>query len=215
MKNHVLTIDPERIVDKNLWTWANILTVARTVVGLAVLSIAAFQGSDQWNFAGLAIYWVFDSLDGIIARVFDQETRFGAQIDILSDRLLAAFFYINYLVMHPHLVVPIAIFLFEFMFLDHYLSNQFIRWPILSPNYFYKVDRQIWRLNWSAPAKSLNGGLVPLLLFITQSPWPALPVLAVLIGLKTYSCVRLHRLPPPERGGFLMINTRASAGKTV
>ncbi len=215
MKNHSLTIDPERVIDKNLWTWANGLTIARTLAGLAVLSIAAFQGSDAWNFVGLAIYWIFDSLDGIIARVFDQETRFGAQIDILSDRLLAAFFYINYLALHPHLAIPIAIFLFEFMFLDHYLSNQFIRWPILSPNYFYKVDRRIWQLNWSAPAKSLNGGLVPLLLFTTQSPWPALPVLAVLISLKIYSCIRLHHLPPPERGAFLEIHPEASMGKAL
>jgi len=54
--------------------------------------------------------------------------------------------------------------------LDHYLSNQFIRWPILSPNYFYLVDRQTWLWLWSKPAKALNTGLVTLLLIGAPVP---------------------------------------------
>jgi CDP-diacylglycerol--glycerol-3-phosphate 3-phosphatidyltransferase len=172
------------------------VTLVRTLAGLALFSLAAYQRSAAWNFAGLAVYWVLDVFDGYLARALNQETRFGAQMDILSDRFLMAFFYLNYLTWHPELATAIALFLFNFMVLDHYLSNQFMRWPILSPNYFYVVDRRIWQLNWSLPGRFCNSGLVPILLLATRSVWPVLPVLVGLICVKIYSCVRLHRLPP-------------------
>ncbi len=187
------------LAGENLRTWANAVTLIRTVVGLALFSIAALEHSLLWNLAGLAVYWSLDVLDGRLARSLHQETRFGAQFDILSDRFLVAFFYLNYQVMHPELTIAIAAFLLEFMILDHYLSNQFLRWPILSPNYFYLVDRTIWRLNWSQPAKFFNSGMVTILLLGTGSIWPAVPILIALYGIKLYSAVKLHRLPPPER----------------
>jgi CDP-diacylglycerol---glycerol-3-phosphate 3-phosphatidyltransferase len=179
-------------------TWANAVTLIRTVVGLALFTLAALQRSMVWNLAGLAVYWGLDVLDGFLARRLHQETRLGAQFDILSDRFLIAFFYLNCLALHPELGVVIALYLFEFMILDHYLSNQFVRWPILSPNYFYVVDRTIWRLNWSVPGKFFNSGVVTILLLGTGSVWPAVPVVIALYGIKLYSAVRLHRLPPPQ-----------------
>ena len=92
----------------------------------------------------------------------------------------------------------IALFLFEFMVLDHYLSYQFLRWPILSPNYFHVLDRTIWRLNWSVSAKLFNTGSITIPVLATKSAWQVLPVLVGLVCVKVYSCVRLHRLPPPE-----------------
>jgi CDP-diacylglycerol--glycerol-3-phosphate 3-phosphatidyltransferase len=197
MAQHAHLRSSKNLLDKSLATWANGVTLVRTVVGLVLFSIAALEHSLTWNLAGLAVYWGLDVLDGFLARALDQETRFGAQMDILSDRFLVAFFYLNYLALHPELAVAIALFLFEFMFIDHYLSNQFLRWPILSPNYFYAVDETIWRLNWSAPAKFFNSGVVTILLLATQSVWLVLPVLAALYCIKIYSCVQLHRLPPP------------------
>ena len=61
------------------------------------------------------------------------------------------------------------------------------------------VDRTIWQLNWSVPGKLCNTGLVTILILATKSVWQVLPVLVGLICVKVYSCVRLHRLPPPER----------------
>jgi CDP-diacylglycerol--glycerol-3-phosphate 3-phosphatidyltransferase len=198
MAQHAHAIGSSNLSSENLATWANVVTLGRTVAGLILFSLAAIEQSPMWNLAGLAVYWVFDCLDGFLARALDQETRVGAQMDILSDRFLMAFFYLNYLAMHPDLVSVIALFLFEFMVLDHYLSNQFMRWRLLSPNYFYVVDRTIWWLNWSAPGKFLNSGMVTILLLTTQSAWAVWPVLAVLYGIKTYSLIRLHRLPPPQ-----------------
>jgi len=191
------TFPSEVVPAADLRTWANVVTGFRTVAGLAVFAAAAQRDSATLNLLGLALYWVLDILDGWLARVFDQETRFGAQVDILADRLLVAAFYVNFATFHPELLPVILLFLFEFMGLDHYLSNQFIRWPIVSPNYFHQVDRVIWRLNWSAPAKILNSGLVTALLVLTQSAWLALPVVLCLVAVKVYSCARLHRLPVP------------------
>jgi CDP-diacylglycerol--glycerol-3-phosphate 3-phosphatidyltransferase len=183
---------------ENLATWANGVTLLRTLGGLILFSIAAFTHNPYWNLAGLALYWLLDCLDGFLARALDQETQFGAQLDILSDRFLMAFFYLNYLSMHPNLVVVIALFLFEFMVIDHYLSNQFLRWRLLSPNYFHRVDRTIWRLNWSAPGKFLNSGVVTILLLTTKAAWAVWPVLVALYVVKIYSWLRLHRLPAPS-----------------
>jgi len=199
VRTYTQTMVSPNLAGEDLRTWANAVTLIRTVVGLAFFSIAAIEHSLIWNLAGLAVYWSLDVLDGRLARSLHQETRFGAQFDILSDRFLVAFFYLNYQVMHPELTVAIGLFLFEFMILDHYLSIQFLRWPILSPNYFYLVDRTIWRLNWSQPAKFFNSGMVTILLLGTGSIWSAVPILIALYSIKFYSAVRLHRLPPPER----------------
>jgi CDP-diacylglycerol--glycerol-3-phosphate 3-phosphatidyltransferase len=198
MTQHARVLPVESLFNEDLRTWANAVTVFRTVAGLALFSVAALEHSTRWNLAGLVIHAGLDVLDGYLARALDQETRFGAQLDILSDRILIAFFYLNCLAMHPEWAVVIALFLFEFMVLDHYLSNQFLRYPILSPNYFYVVDRRIWLLNWSVPGKFFNSGIVTILLLLTRSVWPVLPVLIVLFGIKIYSFVRLHRLPPAE-----------------
>lgn len=188
---------PTGLATEDIRTWANGVTLLRTVAGLTLFAAAAMERSLAWNLAGLAVYWSLDVLDGFLARRLDQETRFGAQLDILSDRFLVAFFYLNYLALHPELVLPIALFLFEFMILDHYLSNQFLRWPILSPNYFYVVDQTIWRLNWSPVGKFVNSGAVTILLLTSGSIWAAMPVLAGLYAIKLYSFMRLQRLPPP------------------
>ena len=199
MKNEkTLTIYSEVLSRGDLWTWANLVTTIRLIGSLTFFSLALVYHNVTYNLIGLAIYWALDALDGFLARRLNQETRLGAQFDILADRLLITFFYFNFLIMNPELVVVVVLFLFQFMGLDHYLSNQFMRWPILSPNYFYRVDRIIWQLNWSAPGKVLNCGLVTILLIATKAVMPALVVVLALIGVKLYSCIRLHRLPLPQ-----------------
>jgi CDP-diacylglycerol--glycerol-3-phosphate 3-phosphatidyltransferase len=92
----------------------------------------------------------------------------------------------------------VSLFMFQFAFLDHFLSNQFIRWPILSPNYFHAVDRVVWALNWTGPAKVVNGALMLCLLVGAQAVWVASAFSIVMMGVKVYSIRRLGRLPPPE-----------------
>lgn len=194
---------PSRQIDFSLerrpWTWANLVTVVRAIGGTAVFAFAASTDSAGWNYAGLLIYWMLDILDGYLARALHQETRLGAQMDILADRLLMAFFYLNYVSLNPEAMLPVSLFLFSFMGLDNYLSNQFLRWPILSANYFSAVDHRLWALNWSPAGKALNSGLVTILLIAFSSPWPATAAATAIIAVKTHSCVRLHQLRQPER----------------
>jgi CDP-diacylglycerol--glycerol-3-phosphate 3-phosphatidyltransferase len=177
-----------------LFTWANVITATRTVVCVAMFAVAARLHSTAWNLCGLCMYWALDLLDGYLARRLDEETRLGAQFDILSDRLAVAFFYMNHLAWHPEIVVPISLFLVQFMLVDQYLSNQFIRFRLLSPNDFHMVEPTIWQLNWSPLAKACNSSLVTLLILFSSSPYPPALAAALLIGLKGYSLVRLFRL---------------------
>lgn len=190
------------VAEEPWFTWANLVTFARTLIGLAIFTVAAIHDSPTWNFIGLGVYWILDIADGNLARLLKEETRLGAQMDILSDRLLGAFFYFNYIQWHPEITPAVALFMLQFMFFDHYLSNQFMRWPIMGPNYFHLVDRKIWVLNWCTPAKFANGNLMTLLLVFTDWVWIASGVSIVLSLIKLYSIARLLQLPTPEVAGW-------------
>jgi CDP-diacylglycerol--glycerol-3-phosphate 3-phosphatidyltransferase len=179
-------------------TYANLVTWLRIAGSTMCFTMAAARSDPRWNLAGLVVYWALDLLDGFLARALHQETRMGAQMDIIADRLLITFFYYNHLAGHPALLAPVGLFLFEYVGLDLYLSIQFLRWPIVSPNYFYQVDRRIWVLNWSAAAKLGNTGLVTALNLVPGMAPVTVGVCCVLIGIKSYSWVRLHGLPRPE-----------------
>jgi CDP-diacylglycerol--glycerol-3-phosphate 3-phosphatidyltransferase len=192
----------DRLVRETWLTWPNAVTAVRIVAALGCFVTAAVLGNERWNYAGLLVYWLLDIADGSLARALRQETRIGAQFDILSDRLLIGAFYANFLKAHPVMAVPIAMHLLQFVVLDQYLSHQFMRWPCLSPNYFHEVDRRVWLWNWSSPGKVANGGLVTgAVVGATLAGWswmvPALVSLSV-ISVKVWSIVRLASLPDPE-----------------
>ena len=75
-------------------------------------------------------------------------------LDVLCDRLSAAVFYVGFAWYDPTMAVPVGIYLAEFLVLDMFLSIAFLAWPVSSPNYFYVVDRRLWRWNWSKPGKA-------------------------------------------------------------
>jgi hypothetical protein len=92
----------------------------------------------------------------------------------------------------------VILFLFNFLVLDCFLSNQFIRWPIISPHSFFAFDRLIWKLNWSQPGKFLNTGPFTLLKLIVECPVVPTIVISLVIGLKPFSICRLQfRYSPP------------------
>jgi len=176
------------------------LTIIRTrFPGLAAFGCALAGGPERWVYIGLAVYWLADLLDGLLARALHQETIFGAEFDILTDRIQICLFYVLYVSFHPEKTLVALIFLFEFMVLDHFLSNQFVRWPIRSPNYFYQVDRLTWWWLSSKPAKGLNTGLVTLLTICVPSIWPSLSVAVGLIIVRVYFAWRVLLLSADVR----------------
>jgi CDP-diacylglycerol---glycerol-3-phosphate 3-phosphatidyltransferase len=208
MNQKVQMYDADMWARESVYTWANAVTLARTVIGVALFAIASSVPGATLRLIGLAVYWIGDMLDGWLARRLNQETRLGAQMDIIADRLLMAFFYISYAIWRPDAVVPIALFLIQFMLVDQYLSLQFLRYPLLSPNYFYRVDPLIWRLNWSPLAKLFNTGMTTVVLLIAPS-LVIFPVVGLLL-IKIYSAARLYRL---SRGAHLPGGAARLAGE--
>lgn len=175
-------------------TIPNLVTVIRTTAA-ASLAIIALLSDDPvpWLIAGYLTYWIGDSLDGLLARVLDQETRAGAVFDICSDRLNTGLLAAGLIVVQPDLAIPICIFLLNFMVIDQVLSLSFLLWPIVSPNYFGQVDEKVFRFNWSHPAKALNNVGIIVAVLIGNLPVAFLIVLAQ-IGVKIASAVRVARV---------------------
>jgi CDP-diacylglycerol---glycerol-3-phosphate 3-phosphatidyltransferase len=182
---------------ERLWTGATVITFVRTLASLALCLYGAYEDDLTWLVVGLAVYWVGDILDGAWARWFDCETRTGAVIDLLSDRLNCAAFYLGLAWVEPEMALPVGVYLFEFMVIDAFLSMAFLAWPIRSPNYFYEVDRRIWLWNWSKPGKAANSSLFAVLLVATGSVSLGVAVALALTALKVASLVRLGRLGVP------------------
>ena len=182
-------------------TSATVITFVRTVLSVVLAGLAVTQESQTLLVAALVVYWFGDSLDGFVARIRGCETRIGAVLDILSDRFCAACFYLSLVWLHHDFVVPVFIYLAEFMVIDCFLSLAFLAWPVRSPNYFYVIDRPIWLWNWSKPAKAVNSSLFAVLLLVTGWVWLGALIATALLVMKTVSLVRLGRigLPVPAR----------------
>lgn len=189
-------LDAER-----LGTPANWVTAVRTVAAVALAGVAASERSQTLLVVALVVFWVGDALDGMVARSGRCETRIGAVLDILADRFCAAAFYVGLMWLHPHLAPAVLIYLAEFMVVDGFLSLVFLAWPIRSPNYFYVIDRTLWRLNWSPPGKAVNSSLFALLLLVTDQVWLGVGVATALLVHKSMSLARVLRigLPVPTR----------------
>lgn len=193
-------LDPKIAADptmERLFTPATVITFVRTAAAIVLAAWAAYDESLLLLVVALAVYWVGDTLDGAVARLLDHETRIGGTLDILSDRMCAAAFYVGLAWLEPHLSPAIFVYLAEFMVVDCFLSLAYLAWPIRSPNYFYVVDRTIWLWNWSKPGKAVNSGLFAILLLVTGWMWVGLVIASALLLLKCVSLGRLMRIGIP------------------
>lgn len=191
-----LPVDPEPLL-----TLPNLITLTRTFGSLLLVFAAIGLHRPGLLFAGLAVYWAGDVLDGWVARRTDSETRTGAVLDILSDRLCCGVFYVSYAHLHPDMLLPIGIFLAQFMVIDSVLSLAFLAWPLRSPNYFYLVSPRVYRLNWSPLGKVTNSSLLLLVMITTSSLWLPTAITVAVLAVKMYSLVLVQRLPLPPRLG--------------
>ncbi|MFY0407088.1 CDP-alcohol phosphatidyltransferase family protein [Solicola sp. PLA-1-18] len=178
-------------------TAANYITGVRTVAAITIGFAGIMQESWVLLAVAYAVYWVGDSLDGNVARWFGHETRLGAVFDILSDRACCAVLISGLLMLRPELAPALLIYFLQFMVLDSVLSLCFLRWPIVSPNYFYEVDRTIWRWNWSVPIKTIN--TMALVLAVAAGSLPvALAIAIVQLAIKIWTARAVLRLVTAE-----------------
>ena len=179
----------------SFYSEANILTLIRIVLSLAFFILAILKQSFTYSFIGFLIHWIGDFIDGFYARKLKQETILGAEIDIIADRLEIIFFYVVFLHFRPNLYLPAVLYLIDYAFVDFYLSYQFVKYDIISPNYFYKVDKIIYRLNYSPAGKFSNSSVVTLtLIFLPQLSILVRVYATLLIVVKSYSVYRLFNL---------------------
>jgi CDP-diacylglycerol--glycerol-3-phosphate 3-phosphatidyltransferase len=176
---------------ERFWTGATIITLVRTVASFVLCLVGLWQTELAWLVVGLGVYWVGDMADGAYARLRDCETRIGGVVDMLCDRLNCAAFYLCFAALQHEMILPVAVYLFEFMVIDLFLSLAFLAWPIRSPNYFYEIDQRIYTWNWSKPAKAVNSSLFAVLLLVTGWWWLGLAIATALVVLK---CVSLRWL---------------------
>src|SRR5690625_1845796 len=182
----------------HLWTPATVITAIRTIAALIFAAIALSHTSEAWAIASLLTYWLGDALDGQVARWTDTETRMGGLIDILCDRLGCAVFVVIWAAWHPSMILPVAIFLLQFMVIDQAASLAYLRWPLRSPNYFYRIDRPVWLLNWSRIAKGANSGALIVIMVVLQWSYVATALAVVMVILKVWTVRRILTLPPPS-----------------
>ena len=169
---------------ERLATPATIVTGIRTI---ASVSLAAARGPRHQPHPArrrAGLYWIGDSIDGIVARLMNQETRIGATLDIMCDRMSAAMFYVGFAWYEPTMIPPVGIYLAEFMVIDMFLSLAFLAWPISSPNYFYLIDRRLYMWNWSRIGKAANSGLFAIFMVVTGWMWVGLAIALGLLTLK-------------------------------
>jgi phosphatidylglycerophosphate synthase len=172
----------------------NAVTAVRTAVAVALAVAALTHRSAHLLVAAYLVYWIGDILDGLAARALGQETRAGAVFDIVADRACTSACAAALVVLRPGTALPIAVFLVQFMVIDQLLSLMFLRWPLLSPNYFARVDRRIHLWNWSPPAKALNTAAVVLLAIFAPTAVAVVFAVAVTV-VKVVSLVAAARLP--------------------
>lgn len=175
-----------------LTTLPSFITLVRTLLAVTFALIAATSESLPWLIAAIGSYWVGDIADGFVARLTKRETRSGAIFDIMADRLCVGLIYLIFGFWHPELLWAIGLYLIEFIFIDGFLSLSFLFWPLLSPNYFFLVDKQIFLLNWSTVGKAANSSVFLLATVIFQQPWLSVLIAAAVLAIKLYSIKRLY-----------------------
>ncbi|MDR2565590.1 MAG: CDP-alcohol phosphatidyltransferase family protein [Bifidobacteriaceae bacterium] len=173
--------------------WPNLITVVRTAAAIALGAVALRLAAVPWLIAAYATYWVGDIADGRVARWLRQETRLGAVFDILADRGCSSLCIAALILIRPEFTPALAVYWVQFMVVDALLSCAFLHWPILSPNYFYKVDRRVYLWNWSPPAKAANTGLL-LVVLLTLPPVVGLVLACAQLVVKLASAWRVARL---------------------
>lgn len=182
---------------ETLLTPASYVTFVRTILAVLFAVYAAIHHDQTMLLIGLACYWVGDIADGIIARKLKCEMRSGALLDIVADRLCVAVIYLTYASLHPDMLWAVGLYLIEFMFIDGFLSLAFLFWPLLSPNYFYLVDKRIFDLNWSPVGKVANSSVFLLATIFIGSPPLSIAIVLAVTVVKIYSLKRLYKIGIP------------------
>lgn len=106
------------------WTVPNILTVLRMVAapGVALMFLYFHRPWADWFALTLFIVAaITDWFDGYLARLWKQESKFGAMMDPIADKamvVIALVIITGYSGMNPWLILPVTVILFREVFVS-------------------------------------------------------------------------------------------------
>ncbi|MDZ4094761.1 MAG: CDP-diacylglycerol--glycerol-3-phosphate 3-phosphatidyltransferase [Paracoccaceae bacterium] len=106
------------------WTIPNILTVLRLAAapGVAVMFLYFHRPYADWFALTLFIVAaITDWFDGYLARLWKQESKFGAMLDPIADKamvVIALVIITGYSGMNPWLILPVTVILFREVFVS-------------------------------------------------------------------------------------------------
>ncbi|MCE6951149.1 CDP-diacylglycerol--glycerol-3-phosphate 3-phosphatidyltransferase [Cereibacter sphaeroides] len=106
------------------WSLPNILTVLRLLAapGVAVMFLYFHRPWADWFALSLFILAaVTDFFDGYLARLWKQESKFGAMLDPIADKamvVIALVIITGYSGMNPWLILPVTVILFREVFVS-------------------------------------------------------------------------------------------------
>jgi CDP-diacylglycerol--glycerol-3-phosphate 3-phosphatidyltransferase len=90
---------------RRFWNVPNTLTVSRLVLAVCVFVLIA-QESYAWALAIFALAALTDALDGYFARLLNQDTSIGRQLDPLIDKVIVSGCYIYLATIPGTMVLP-------------------------------------------------------------------------------------------------------------
>ncbi|WP_374292834.1 CDP-diacylglycerol--glycerol-3-phosphate 3-phosphatidyltransferase [Paenirhodobacter enshiensis] len=106
------------------WTLPNTLTVLRLIAAPGVAVMFLYFRRPWADFAALALFIIAaitDYFDGYLARLWRQESKFGAMLDPIADKamvVIAIMVLTGYSGMNPWLILPATVILFREVFVS-------------------------------------------------------------------------------------------------
>ncbi len=107
-----------------IWTVPNSLTILRLAAAPGVPVMFLYFNRPWADWAALALFIgaaITDYFDGYLARLWKQETRFGAMLDPIADKamvIIAIMVITGYSGMNPWLILPATIIMFREVFVS-------------------------------------------------------------------------------------------------
>ncbi|MBW7923029.1 MAG: CDP-diacylglycerol--glycerol-3-phosphate 3-phosphatidyltransferase [Rubellimicrobium sp.] len=107
-----------------IWTLPNTLTILRLLAAPGVPVMFLYFNRPWADWAALALFIgaaVTDYFDGYLARLWKQETRFGAMLDPIADKamvVIAIMVITGYSGMNPWLILPATVIIFREVFVS-------------------------------------------------------------------------------------------------
>jgi CDP-diacylglycerol--glycerol-3-phosphate 3-phosphatidyltransferase len=106
------------------WTIPNILTTVRLLAAPGVAIMFLYFNRPWADWAALALFLgaaITDYFDGYLARLWEQESKFGAMLDPIADKamvVIALLVITGYSGMNPWLILPSTVIIFREVFVS-------------------------------------------------------------------------------------------------